>query len=365
MTRRSMGYVTFDGTMFSQENKRPLPSYEDGGGPWLAQYKREHRVFSKARIAFGPFGAGLYDGPWGVSGLQPAATQTELSLGSEVSDDTLTTMGTTMIAKCEPTNPASDFSTFIGELRSDGLPSPTGHTLWREQTLNARKGGSEYLNVEFGWKPLVADLKSFYSAVKDSHDLVKQYHKNSGDRIRRSLFNPETNRSLSLSGNMMPTPLDFGRLVPGSIFETATEKVWFKGAFRYFVPMGDDFVSKLSGWASDARYLFGVEITPEVVWNLAPWSWAADWFSNTGDVLHNISALGHDGLVMEYGYAMAEQNLWQTGVGRDPQYGTASYERIYKRMKRIRASPYGFGVNFSSLSDRQVAIVAALGLSRT
>jgi len=107
-----------------------------------------------------------------------------------------------------------------------------------------------------------------------------------------------------------------------------------------------------------------MEITPEVLWNLAPWSWAADWFGNIGDVMHNVSALGRDGLVMEYGYVMNERKTDASYVCRS-RLGT--YTRDVTTVDRRRwaaISPYGFSVSWDGLTPKQLAVVTALGLTR-
>jgi hypothetical protein len=133
--------------------------------------------------------------------------------------------------------------------------------------------------------------------------------------------------------------------------------------FIYYLPTGDSAREKISRYGAYARKLLGIDLTPEVLWNLSPWSWAADWFSNTGDVMHNISAFGSDGLVMRNGYTMCHSGLTQVDSG--------SYSGFYQVKTRVRetktrhvATPYGFGVSYDGLSARQIATVAALGLSR-
>jgi hypothetical protein len=114
-----------------------------------------------------------------------------------------------------------------------------------------------------------------------------------------------------------------------------------------------------------------VQLTPEVLWNLSPWSWAADWFANTGDVLHNISAFRDDGLVMPYAYIMrkrthiVEQDLDGYTLRRlGPQPGVS--QRFTTTVKsRHKATPWGFGLNPLSFTVRQWAITTALGLSKS
>jgi len=125
----------------------------------------------------------------------------------------------------------------------------------------------------------------------------------------------------------------------------------------------------MAAWHSHARKILGVGLTPDTVWNLNPWTWAADWFANTGDLMTNVSNMGQDGLLMQYGYQMAEETVKTYTVARLASIPSASATttrtRIQKRAKRIPSSPYGFGVTLSTLSARQLAIIAALGLGRT
>jgi hypothetical protein len=107
------------------------------------------------------------------------------------------------------------------------------------------------------------------------------------------------------------------------------------------------------------------------LWNIAPWSWAVDWFTNTGDVIHNISTLGFDGLVMQYGYAMrqstllSDQRFVTTGsAGRIPFGWEFQRQEVLEYKQRIAANPYGFGITDLSLSSRQLGILAALGLTQ-
>jgi len=155
--------------------------------------------------------------------------------------------------------------------------------------------------------------------------------------------------------------------------EEWTDERWFRGAFRYYIPTGPTLLDKFSGWMSQADHLLGVKLTPEVLWNIGPWSWAVDWFTNTGDIMKNISNLGKDGLVMQYGYSMAtrsyirkyEATFNTRGIYDPPLYRTTTRETSLVIKQRRPATPYGFGTNLSTLSPKQIAIMTALGLSKT
>jgi hypothetical protein len=119
-----------------------------------------------------------------------------------------------------------------------------------------------------------------------------------------------------------------------------------------------------------ARKLLGISLTPDVLWNLAPWSWATDWFGNTGDVISNWTAWAIDNQVLLYGYMMEHivHTYTYTFVGKTGFYQSdarpVSVTLRSESKIRIQASPYGFGLSFDDLSLRQKAIVAALGLTR-
>jgi hypothetical protein len=282
------------------------------------------------------------------------------------SNSTLDAKGTTAIARTEPTNAVADVAAFIGELRSDGIPRLRPEIL-QAQTKRARAAGSDYLNVEFGWLPLVSDLKKFAYAVTNSHEILENYHKHGrGQKIRRRYAFPTLSETWSAERtDFLPIPnssaLGFGR---GTIAIRRQQDMWFAGAFRYHVPVGDSTLEKFRSFRSDAQKLLGVDITPEVVWEVSPWSWLVDWQTNTGDVLHNISSMGRDGLVLQYGYMMCHTLFEGTRSARFGAAGYASATVTSDTKIRRPATPYGFGVDPLGLTAKQSAILAALGLSR-
>jgi hypothetical protein len=331
----------------------PYSGKSDQGGPFLLN-KSSWKV-APVRLV-----SSIFDGE--VIAGKPA-TYTFSSKPIPANTTQMNTFGTGAIAKVGPTNPAFQGATFLGELR-EGAPRAVGTSLFRERARVLRNAGNEYLNVEFGWLPFKSDLEHFCHAVKDSHRILKQYVKDSDNKIRRRYYEPvtEVNRSTSFT-NGIALPADAGIFCRGTVDEYTLRKKWFSGAFRYHIPAGNSVRERFIRYESEANRLLGTRVTPEVVWNLSPWSWAADWFADTGDVVHNISVLGHDGLVMQYGYAM-ETTLHRYDimnvVGAVSCY--TSFEE--KTLFRIPASPYGFGLTWSGFTPTRLAVLAALGVSR-
>lgn len=285
------------------------------------------------------------------------------------SESTINAFGTSAVAAVLPTNPSASLATALGELHRDGLPSLPGSRM-RDQVDLARRSGNEFLNVEFGWLPLVSDVTAFADAVKRSRQLIDQYKRDSDRKIRRRFTPvPLVLRTDVFSGVGQATG---GTFMPNTtVTRDITERYSFSGAFRYHVPVGDDFYSRLRRYEQYSNRLFGLRITPEVLWELAPWSWAVDWFTNAQSVIHNISALGADGLVMQYGYAMRHERVNELARGffsytqAGKAYSGTVSKLVYSESKqRRRANPYGFGIDDLSLSAIQLAILSALGLTR-
>jgi hypothetical protein len=257
-----------------------------------------------------------------------------------------------------------------------------GSGVLESRTRDLRKSGDEYLNYQFGWVPLVSDLRTFAHNVINSNKVVQQYRASRNTKIRRRYHFPSVTASASgptrITTKLQSQASPNSATASGFIHTSKTTEQWFSGAYRFPPVIGDDLGSKFKRFEQEANYLLGTRLTPEVVWNLAPWSWAADWFGNTGDILRNISYLGADGLVMQYGYIMhheqAQSHMWANtsgwtgfnGLGQITNPYLSSLWRTDKSDMKIRrsATPYGFGVDTSSLSTKQWAILAALGISK-
>lgn len=286
--------------------------------------------------------------------------------------------GTEAISKVIPTNPVASATVFIGELR-EGLPHIVGKELFKSKLKDVRKAGSEYLNIEFGIKPMISDFKQFGNAVVNHKKIIDQLHADSGKLIRRSYTFPTiTTETEVVTANTLPFPplnayyYNGGTSGGWTKTETTVKEVTYKfsGAFTYHLNLGDDTLSKMQLEAQEARKLLGIGIpTISDIYNLAPWSWALDWFTNTGQIMHNVSQFAEDGLVMPYGYIQRHEVSKTTRRIVGPGYQNGGRNEFvdmygYESKCRLAATPFGFGLNTSDFTDRQWSIAAALGLTK-
>ena len=335
-----------------------LGSGRDVGGAWLMT--RDRFEYALGRIVTGQFAK---------SHSVISSGHAAQSHPSPPSDASLYPLGATAISNSFPTTPAYSAVTTLGETLADGFPLLPGIQTWRDRTKVAKNAGGEYLNVEFGWLPLVSDLRKFAKAVNTHERNLQELKAGSGHTTRAGFEFPSIQTSDSGTGSMLlhkAGNTGVSVSVNGSWYSQQTKRTWFKGAFRYLIPTGSDWLSKSQRFMALADKLYGIEPTPDAVWNFQPWTWALDWFTNAGDIVTNLSRLHQDNMVLEYGYLMQQVksvDIIGTSGTATGTWSSCSRTRYREFKKRIPASPYGFGISDGDLSSTQKAIIAALGLT--
>lgn len=316
-----------------------------------------------------------YRGPWVAMDANVGPTSTLYPAVPGNLWDLSLIRGATAIARTIPTNPVAGAAQFLGELR-EGLPRLPGRALSRKGPVGI---ADEYLNVEFGFKPFISDLRKFGEAARSANKQIEQLKRDSGRLIRRRYTFPveRSTTTTLVSSNAYGSPgfrLSAPNCYvggPGKLTKIRREsyEFWFSGAYTYAYPDGDTAVGRMRQAESRMNRLFGTRVSPELFWELTPWSWAADWISNVGDVAHNMTALSSDSLVMRWGYLMCKYTCRDTylldGVTLRGSTGGSRSQTFTTEVKmRTRATPYGFGLDIGAFTTRQWAILGALGISR-
>lgn len=328
----------------------PGPPYRSGG-PFLVFHEGEWRYRVK-----GLWKKGLvyYKGEYEIRTLpQTVASIPDLTT-------TLFGLGATGIARARPGQAGVSLATFLGELRE--FPH-----LWKPGGSPLKQNAKGFLGTEFGLKPFLADLRRLYETQQNLSKRLNQLRRDNGRNVRRrlSLGIYEDTETVNYSGGYVSptTCLDYGthNLV---LTKISKAKYWYSGRFRYWIPNTNDPV-----WPQQAiQGLYGLDISPEVVWNLVPWTWLYDWFSNIGDIMSNLSANAAENLVQDYGYTMGTvEHIHDYALSTSAGNGSLLHLKAkrYKVLKqRVAAFPWGFGPDPGPLSDRQLAILGALGLTR-
>jgi len=307
----------------------------------------------------------------------------------DMNESSMNSDGATAISQVAPTNPTASLGTGLAEMYREGFPSLPGIQSWKHRTEILRNAGSEYLNYQFGWAPLHSEIQDVVNAARHHRDIMKNYRHNEGRNVHRRFdFSSENQRWEAEIASADPITGILSSQWVGSgtpaVRKTVVEKQrhrWFEGCFTYGGPGKADNFRRHLGFGEEADAVYGLKLTPDVLWELVPWSWAVDWFTNAGDVIHNVTQFAMAGLVMRYGYMMEEtietyHTEWGNGrfignIGTPtnpkfvPQYeGQGRRGKILVTKRRVPANPFGFGVGWEGLSPTQLAIIAAIGITR-
>lgn len=317
----------------------------------------------------------------------------------------LAAFGQQAIASRAPASAAFEMSQFLGELK-EGLPSLIGSALIKGRVKDVlRNAGGEYLNVQFGWLPMVSDLKKLCSILLDT-EAVLANRKGKQGRPQHTTFSPPEvlssdtsttavqataagcgDRLITLDESVISAAGRYGAHLSGdarysvastsislrdcAITRTASRKRKFTGSFTSSFPYpGAD-----ASWLEKASALMNWELTPQVLWELAPWSWLVDWFLRIQSTIESNSIAGDKRIVMNYGYVtqLDTYRVLITGIpversNPDLSVNPMSVSTVeeFTFVRRVRANPFGFQVStFQGLNPSQVSILAALGLSRS
>lgn len=344
-----------------------------------------------------------YDGTFDHQYLPPAQTPVfaDYVLG-------LNAQGTDFIDKARPERPIASFGQFLIELRD----LPQLPLFLKQRAKRFSDLGGEYLNVEFGWKPFLKDLRSAYAFQQRFKKRYEFLVRNNGVPIRRRtkkvvtindpvvlcegsltkpwghLGNEDIGGNLLLSGYVVGGPMGSLYDYSGALYQgqcdyqyrtILTTTVWNCGTFEYYVPdIGSDH------WTDKAKSIMsGLEVTPGVLYDVIPWSWLVNWFSNVGQIVHNLTDAKLANEALTNCYSMYTEKLvheveisthWEgiaSGIVDTPSrlvIPAGSDSLVYSRAEinklRHQASPFGFGVPREAFSASQWAILAALGIAQ-
>ena len=320
------------------------------------------------------------------------------------------TLGAGLIANANPRSAKADLAVTVLELLTGNLPrilARMGDNLtriaidWKLQTGKElgkhTNPGNEWLSYHFGWAPLVADVMAAIDVLYKLHILLfaddnTRRHRG-GDlgtvaRIKTSGFSLAGERSFNTANpfesgftasplvkdavgtiNSSPPTLTAGL---ANFSKTVRIESDYRFSARYH--SGARANDAQRGYIDKAADLLGLDITPATLWNLAPWTWLLDWFSNIGTVAQNLSDLDWSNVLLDYAYLTLQVKTTMTSsLTVAAGFGDSTFNLNHRYLsqhvvqtERVReqASPYGFSVGWTGLSPFQLSILAALGMTR-
>lgn len=366
----------------------PGPPYLTGGGLSIIHWDNWKYDLRHVGSYISPNGKYRYDGGFLCSGpgvLTPYTT----AFGNSFWDNTQHTAydvalsnGATGWNRARPGQPTAGLAQFLGEAKD--LPrmlrttargfKDAWNSVFGRKVPSTRDYAEQWLNHQFGWLPFVSDVRRLYNTYKNLDKEIARVKTNNGKWLRRrcSLSGGEETTALSYSNVTSHRPvlntyyslgIPFDQIGSTTVNARTVTTNWFEGCFRYFIPDIDS-----PEWEKRAVYsLFGLRPNASLIWELTPWSWLADWFTNIGDVISNLDNNLAENLVAKYAYSMTTREQY---VDVSSTYNTNIFSLSdtwsYGVTTKGRAAvgPFGVASSWDSLSPRQWSILSALGISR-
>jgi hypothetical protein len=290
--------------------------------------------------------------------------------------------GATGWNRFRPTRPGAGMGVFLGEFRD--VPrtlmdtARTFKDLWKsfagakKWDLSPKTAARRWLSTQFGWLPFIGDLRRFYKTTRILNTRLNRLRYFNGRWEKRGgVVSSDSESVVVAESDSTPGCFPVGNTgfftsPAGSyqVIRTSSNKIWFVGRFRYWIP-GDPESFRWKGRA--VSMLYGLTPSPSLVWELIPWSWLIDWWSNAGDVIANISSTMFDNLTAKYAYIMGttKETVVSTGVNNYIDNPVSlSWSSEISRKSRMAASPFGFGLTGLDFTARQWSILTSLGLDR-
>lgn len=363
---------------FDDVHRRPFNG--SNGGPFLLRKVGRYPGFTGVSMNCSPFGV-YYEYNGSLYTAAPVYGGVGYSLPPDSFGDT-SNRGAEAWNRFRPGNPAMSLGVFLAELRDMPgmvrdlrekcklLQNMRGRSSWRKFSASR-----DFLSYQFAWKPFVKDVLKMSQEAFSYRRRLDRLQKSSGvwQSVSGSLSDgvPEYSDTTHSEGwgGVYPilNTLYFGRPNETMNRVAKSQRVWFSGKMRYYMPPMETSRDRFNVM----RRMYGLTLTPDLVWNIMPWSWLIDWFTNVGDVMSNITSGVVDDLVAAWAYVMGHtimeaQQVVRCYPKRDGvEYPTILTGRTTLEVKRRdSATPFGFGLDAGDLTLRQLAILSALGLSR-
>lgn len=199
-----------------------------------------------------------------------------------------------------PLSLAQDIVSIPAMIRDVGniLAHPRSH-------IDPQKVGANYLGWEFGWLPLIGDIKRLLNMQMYIHRTMKNIDKlYSGRGLRRRVRLDRG--SAEATYHDVFSSFAFGLLqTSGSVQKFTEVELW--GTIRWYPTTKPPFDHNTGRYNQEIlRIVNGltVEGIAQGVWDLIPWSWLIDWFANVGEFLgtysYSIPAKPQDICVMRH-----------------------------------------------------------------
>lgn len=293
------------------------------------------------------------------------------------------TAATALLARSNPSRPTVSLPVAIAELKDvPGMLRDIGNDLLKSRKVIKnyhQQVGSHYLAGLFGWAPLISDvikLTQFQGSVERRANEFKRLYSNGGLKRRLTLAEAENKEESQLyvesqialisclrvkrtkgtvwgTVRWLPTSLPPGGSRSDAVYRRMAQGVVLGLGARLDATDWRNSKARNDAWSDVAD-----------LWQLMPWSWMVDWFSNVGDYLNaHRNTVPAESSRVNIMTRIHTTDTYKRLPGNDwAQGGGAVLDR--ESLSRTQHSGPVLTANLGFLSRGQVSILGALAVQR-
>lgn len=252
----------------------------------------------------------------------------------------------------------------------------------KKKGLTLADYGSSHLAVQFGWKPLLDELRNIVKVCRDFDKLVETRKRQNAKPVEKRFAEDEV-VSVSLLGqetaqhhnfctpNLVDAARPWARLGSGgklTVSRVRTMKQWYEGKFKVYWPEFDTTSRSTGTELNQLATLLGLRPDPVLLWKVTPWSWMVDWFADVSAGLQRLQDNLDDSVAAEYFYLMRRaSDSYRFDVEVFTNSGVVSCQftrEITVKQRQGGESAFGFSPRPGGLTGFQQGILAALAINR-
>lgn len=247
---------------------------------------------------------------------------------------------------------------------------------------DAAAAASDYLAYIFGAAPNIRVMDDLAEQITKTRRIAEVVSRQGWRRMRRrrAVHNFADSKSITTHGNWLHTATGNQWMLTGPLTKTTSvsQNAWWSGSFRMPTSDTDTWLDQCSNFFERLDIVAGLGVDIKMTWDLIPFSFVADWFSNTGSFIENREVIRDYNIVCEYGYIMCHTRTEHRGkavgfIQKYPQTATSlsyfgakgascSYTKLTEVKQRAACSSYGFRTDFSALNPFQWSALTAIGV---
>jgi hypothetical protein len=210
-------------------------------------------------------------------------------------------------------------------------------------------------------------LLDFKSSVDKASKILSSF--GNGPQVRKATVFSGSHQALPGTISVVQSSPSELTMSARHISTTTSVKVW---GYVTWTPSIPDFGKSVLGDPESARLLakriaLGLTLDASVAWELLPWSWLIDWFSNVGDYISSSRSLipVRPNLPAICTTTRTVQLFCNTNNAANIQHGKFQFTRTRITKQRVRASSVYPSADLPLLSGRQVGILLSLAALRS